>query len=173
MTLARRARLALAVLLLLVPVAGCGDKPAPKSQALPSVTLEPLGDGTAVDLATLRGPLVINIWASWCPPCRKELPIYQRFAKAASGRVDVLGIDFNDPQAQKALQLARDSGVTYPLLADPETTVDGRGPIPVLRGLPALVLVDAQGHVVHLEYVEITSLDQLEQLVTEHLGVDL
>jgi hypothetical protein len=58
--------------------------------------------------------------------------------------------------------------VTYPLLADPEAQV--RVPFRV-RGLPGVVLVDADGTVVHVEYVVIRSYDQLRELVEEHLGV--
>ncbi len=142
--------------------------PAP----LPSVTLQPLSSGKAVDLATLRGPLVINLWATWCTHCRAELPIYQKFAAAYAGRVDVLGIDYQDPASEKAVELAEQSGVGYRLLTDPDAAIAGKGPFPVLRGLPFLALVDAQGQVVHREYVEITSLGQLEDLVAEHLGVN-
>jgi thiol-disulfide isomerase/thioredoxin len=177
MTRAARAALggllALALLLGGCSSGGGDDNPEPDApQTLPQVTLQPLESGDPVDLSTLRGPLVVNVWASWCPPCRDELPVYQRFSERYAGRVDVVGIDFNDVQREQAIALARDSGLTYPLLTDPKTTIDGKGPIPVLRGLPVLILVDEQGHVVDLEYVEITSLSQLEALVSEHLGVD-
>jgi len=115
---------------------------------------------------------VINLWASNCVPCRTELPIYQKFARTHAGQVDVLGIDYRDPQSGAAVELAEQSGVGYRLLTDPDATIAGKGPFPVLRGLPFLALVDAQGQVVHREYVEITSLGQLEDLVAEHLGVN-
>ena len=60
----------------------------------------------------------------------------------------MLGIDYNDTQPEQALELARRRGVTYPLLADPGATSNSR-PVPQLRGLPILVLVDADGKVVH------------------------
>ncbi|MFT3873319.1 MAG: TlpA disulfide reductase family protein [Nocardioides sp.] len=147
------------------------SKPQSLPAPLPSVTLQPLSSGKAVDLATLRGPLVINLWASNCVPCRTELPIYQKFARTHAGQVDVLGIDYRDPQSGAAVELAEQSGVGYRLLTDPDAAIAGKGPFPVLRGLPFLALVDAQGQVVHREYVEITSLGQLEDLVAEHLGV--
>ena len=154
-----------AVLLL---VSGCSASSVQGKQAasdrLPVVTLQPLGAGKPVDLAALRGPLVINLWASWCAPCRDELPHYQAFAQKYAGKVDVLGIDFQETRPSAARELARKSGVTYPLFEDP----DGK-----LRavGLPKLILVDKDHRVTYQEYVEIKSLPQLEKLVQKHLGV--
>ena len=139
---------------------------------LPALTLPCLGGGPEVDLSSLRGPLVVNLWASWCGPCRREMPLLQRFATAYAGEVGVVGIDYNDPQPMAALELARDSGVTYPLLADPQTDLAGRDPFPNLRGLPYLALVDESGTVVFGAYLEVKSREQLEDLVHEHLGVE-
>ncbi len=153
-------------LVLTVLLAGCSSS-APRAAAekrLPDVTLQSLEGDAKVDLRSLRGPLVVNLWASWCVPCRTELPLYAAFAKKYAGRVDVLGIDFQETRVEAARQLARRSGVTYPLLTDP----DG-----VMRaiGLPKVMLVDADGTIAHEEYVEITSAGQLEALVSRHLGV--
>ena len=139
------------------------SKPAAEKR-LPAVTLKSLDGGKPVDLRDLRGPLVVNLWASWCVPCRTELPLYADFAKKYAGRVDVLGIDFQETRVDAALQLARKSGVTYPLVADPDGSVRA-------IGLPKLMLVDAEGTITHEEYVEITSPAQLEDLVSKHLGV--
>jgi thiol-disulfide isomerase/thioredoxin len=143
----------------------------PVADGLPEVTLPCLGGGPEVDLSSLHGPLVVNLWAGWCGPCRQELPIYQRFHEKYDGRVDVLGIDYNDTQPGAALELVQQTGVTYPLLADPGSLLDGESPLPRIPGLPMLVLVDADGVVVHQEFVVIRRLGQLEGLVEEHLGV--
>lgn len=154
-------------------IADCppGGAAAPVADGLPEVTLPCLGGGPDVDLASLRGPLVVNLWAVYCDPCRDEMPIYERFHQQYAGRVGVLGIDYNDTRPRDALELARDTGVTYPLLADPESLVGGPPPGLVLKGLPMVALVDADGVVVHLEAREITSVGELEELVAEHLGV--
>lgn len=149
-------------------VAGTGD---PVDDGLPEVTLPCLGGGPDVDLAALRGPLVVNLWASWCGPCRTEMPVYQAFAEKYAGRVGVLGIDFNDQRVELAMELVRDTGVTFPLLADPGTELIGKGPYAGRLGLPVLTLVDADGSVVFSQGLPIKSLDQLEDLVEEHLGV--
>jgi len=140
---------------------------------LPNVTLPCLGGGPDVNLASLRGPMVVNLWAVWCTPCRHELPILQRFQEKHGDAVSMLGIDYNDTQPKQALELAEETGVSYPLLADPQAELDYKSPFPSLRGLPFLALVDEDGTVVHQEFVVIESLGQLEQLVEKHLGVAL
>ncbi|MEO5652334.1 MAG: TlpA disulfide reductase family protein, partial [Marmoricola sp.] len=123
----RRSLASTAVLICLVLVlAACSSSSSSGPAAvkrLPEVTLQSLGGGEPVDLRSLRGPLVVNLWASWCVPCRTELPLYAAFAKKYAGRVDVLGIDFQETRVEAALQLARKSGVRYPLLADPDGAV--------------------------------------------------
>jgi cytochrome c biogenesis protein CcmG/thiol:disulfide interchange protein DsbE len=158
-----------ALVVLSALLSGCSDGAEgpgrPKADdRLPDLTLAGFDGAAPVDLSTLRGPLVINLWASWCGPCRAELPKYQAFAKKYAGKVGVLGIDFQETRADRATDLVRDTGVDYPLALDP----DGR-----LRavGLPKVILLDQDGRISYQEYVEIKSLDQLEDLVTEHLGV--
>jgi thiol-disulfide isomerase/thioredoxin len=151
-------------------VPGDGD---PVEGGLPQVTLPCLGGGRDVDLSSLRGPLVVNLWASWCGPCRKEMPILQDFHKAYGDRVQVLGIDYQDVQTEAAMDLVRETGATYPLLADPQSVLSGAAPFPVLRGLPFLALVDADGRVVHQEFTIVESRRQLVELVERHLGIHL
>ena len=165
----RRRAPALVVLAMLLAT-GCSNesaKPTPASpDRLPDVSLPSLTGGAAVELGDLRGPAVVNLWAQWCKPCRRELPIYESFFQRHRDEVSVLGVDWQDTQLDRARRLATDSGVTYPLVVDSEPEIRG-------RFLPKLVLLDADGGIAFEEYVEIKSLDQLEQLVEKHLGVTL
>lgn len=140
---------------------------------LPAVTLPCLGGGPEVDLSRLSGPLVVNLWQSTCAPCREEMPLLQSFHERYGDRVAVLGIDYQDVQPVAALELVRETGVTYPLLADPQSELDGAAPFPRLRGMPFLALVDDDGRVVHQEFVVLRSEQHLRDLVTEHLGLRL
>jgi cytochrome c biogenesis protein CcmG/thiol:disulfide interchange protein DsbE len=155
---------ALVVALLLLSGCSSEKKDTTTGQALPDVTLQPLGGGKAVDLSSLRGPLVINLWASWCGPCREELPQYQSFAKKYAGKVDVLGVDWQETRRDAAVELAHDSGVSYPLVADPKGQLRA-------QALPKIILVDRNGQVAHQEYARITSVKTLEGLVHRYLGV--
>lgn len=144
---------------------------APVEGGLPDVSLPCLGGGRAVHLAGLRGkPMVVNLWASWCGPCRDELPVLQEFYERADGKVRMLGVDFEDTQPGAALELLRRSGVTYPQVADFDKAIDrglGRHPVPMT------VLVKPSGEVVSKLPMQITSADQLADLVEQALGVQV
>lgn len=160
----RRAATLLAAALLL---AGCATSPkraSPEANRLPDITLPALGTGPKTDLGALRGPAVVNVWASWCVPCKRELPIYGDYARKYAGRVDVLGIDFQEPRRDKAQAMVRIAQVGYPVAYDFEGQVRA-------FALPELMFVDANGIIVYREYEEITSVGQLEKLVSDHLGV--
>lgn len=144
-------------------------RPGTSSSELPKTTLPCLGGGKSVDLHRLQGPMVINLFAQWCGPCRGELPYYQRLHRKAQGQVSVLGVDYLDTQPRAALNLAKDTGVTYPLLADPAG--DLREPFRV-RGLPGIVLVDADGKVT-VQFRVFRSYGELRHLVQQQLDVRL
>ena len=151
--------------------AGIGTcRPGTSSGTLPAVTLPCLGGGPDVDLATLRGPMVINLWAQWCGPCRGELPYYQQLHRKGRGKVAVLGVDFADRSPAGALALAERQGVTYPLLADPGGELKQKLGV---RGLPGIVLVDRAGRVRSLQFRVFTSYGELRTLVRRQLGVDV
>lgn len=139
---------------------------------LPDLTLPCLGGGPEIDLATLRGPMILNLWASNCGPCRAEMPALQRFYDRYGDRVGVLGIDYEDQQPAAALELARKAGVRYPLLADPGGQVNAADPIPVIRGIPYFVFLDADGTVSAVPG-GVDSVDELVDLADRHLGTDL
>jgi len=123
-----------------------------------------------VRLAGLRGPMVVNLFAQWCGPCRSELPYYQELHAKGRGTVKVLGIDYLDTQPAKALQLVDQTGVTYPLVADPSGAL--RRDLRV-HGLPGIVLLDRNGRVVDLEYRVFRSYGELRGLVADKLHVRL
>lgn len=160
------ARTVLVLSAIAVLLAGCGFLGNNQPDRLPDVSLDSLTGGDPVDLGELRGPVVVNLWAQWCKPCRRELPIYEQFYRQHAHEVPVIGVDWQDVLTDRARAMAHDSGVTYPLVVDREPEIHA-------TGLPRLVLLDGSGRIAYAEYVEITSLGQLERLVERHLGVTL
>ena len=96
-------------------------------------------------LAGLRGtPVVVNVWASWCAPCRAEMPLLERAAQSYEGRAVVLGVDSrDDPGAARAF--LDDVGVTYPNVWDRTGAI--RRALG-LRGFPTTYFFDREGTLV-------------------------
>jgi thiol-disulfide isomerase/thioredoxin len=147
--------------------AGGGGDPA-VGRTLPTLALPCAAGGADVDLAGLRGPAVVNLWASWCPPCRRELPVLQRFAERERGRVHVVGVVSNDDRSA-AGALAEEFGLTFPHLYDRE----GRLMRALARpGLPVTVFVDGSGRVRHVYAADALDQPTLDGLARRHLGLE-
>jgi thiol-disulfide isomerase/thioredoxin len=102
------------------------------------------GGGKAFDaqLRALRGhPVVVNMWASWCEPCRFELPFLQREAVARGATVAFLGINVNDAR-DAARKRAAEFPMPYPSFEDPRSKLFDRFKA---LGLPATAFYDARG----------------------------
>lgn len=146
----------------------------PVEGGLPELTLPCLGGGPDVELSSLRGPLVINLWQANCEPCREEMPALEEFHQRYGDRVPVLGIDFNDVHPDSALALAEETGATYPSIADPGGELMAEDAFAVARrGLPAFVFVDAEGRVVAQDSGGVASVVEIRAKVAEHLGIAL
>jgi thiol-disulfide isomerase/thioredoxin len=140
------------------------------TDALPSVVLPCLGGGTAVRLSSLLDrPTLINVWASWCAPCRKELPLLERAHREFGDRVRFLGIDAGDPDASVAIALLDELGVTFPQVTD--TAMRTRGTLGYGGGLPLTIFVDAQGRMIGTERLPFRSYSAVGAALQKHLGV--
>jgi thiol-disulfide isomerase/thioredoxin len=136
---------------------------------MPSVTVPCLGGGRAVDLAGLRGPMIVNFWASWCGSCRDEMPALAAYARSQSA-VKVVGVDFLDSQPGAALGLAKRSHVAYPLVADPKGALDRAHPLPHISAMPMTVFLDAKGAIAHVEYAAYTSEADVAAAAEKYVG---
>lgn len=104
-----------------VSLATSGTPQAPPSYpAAAGFTVPALGQtGHQVSLSQYAGkPVIVNFWASWCPPCQQETPLLASWYKQQRGHVVLLGLDENDTSAD-ALKFAHAKGVTYPIGFDP------------------------------------------------------
>lgn len=149
-------------------------RPAPAKPAveggLPDLTFDCLGGGGQASLTGLAQgrPVVINIWAQWCGPCRHEAPVLSAVSRQAVGKVDFWGIDLTDPRPDLAIEFAKQAGWDYPQLADPEGLIKTEAPAP-----PTTLFVAADGRVVSRHFGVLTTEKQLKELIGKHLGVTL
>ena len=123
-------------------------------------------DGRIDSLARHRGHVVLlNLWATWCTPCREEMPALERFARENAGKVVVLGVDQGE-SASAAAAYAKERGVTFPILVD-EQQQYGRTYAAI--GLPTSVIVDRSGHVVQGVDGQMT-IEQMRSAVARAFG---
>lgn len=122
-----------------------GRPPAPRAGfAAPDFEL-PAADGQAVRLSDLRGqPVLLNFWASWCPPCQAEMPAMQQVHLAYADRgyvVLAVNTTYQDAESD-ALAFVRDRGLTFPILFDRDGSA---ARLYEVRAMPTSFFIDAQG----------------------------
>jgi cytochrome c biogenesis protein CcmG/thiol:disulfide interchange protein DsbE len=150
--------------LALVAFRPSGDDPAPAGAA-PAIDTVDL-DGRRVRLADHRGtPVLVNFWASWCVPCRREFPLLK---EAQGGGVDVLGVVFDDT-VDAARSFMREQGATWPALQDPGGRIAAAYGVGFRPGLPVTVAIDRDGVLAERHVGELRRAD-LDRLVRAASG---
>jgi thiol-disulfide isomerase/thioredoxin len=156
--------LAVSSLMLATTVAtAAGDPPAP------TFTL-PARGGTTVDLSQFKGQVVmINFWASWCGPCRQEMPLLESmYKKYKPLGFTLLGVNV-EPEQKDAESFLRQTPVSFPVLFDAKSKVSG---LYNVQGMPTTIFIDRKGNVrmIHQSYKpgdENVYLDQIRTLIRE------
>ena len=105
-------------------------------------------DGSRVRLSDFRGkPLIVNFLATWCPPCRAEMPSIQRAWEQLKGEgIGVIAINVGE-DADTIRQFIAQSPVTFPMPMDPDSQVVQAWPV---RGLPTTFVVDSEGRLAYV-----------------------
>ena len=135
-------------------------------QQAPSFTVAQLGGGSSA-LDAYRGRVVVmNLWASWCPPCRAEMPDLQRLYNAYRSRdVVVLGVDQGE-SGSRAAAFAQSLGIHYPILIDQQQQY---GRVYAALGMPTTIIVNRDGVVVH-GFDGALSYDQMVAAISPLIG---
>lgn len=172
----RRAAAAIAVAAALVLLGtGCGRDPVPQvgvtriapedREPAPPIA-GPTLDGGSLDLADLAGGIVVlNNWASWCAPCRAEVPILVDAARAQGDAVAFVGLNVSD-EPKAAAQFVAETGMDYPSIADPQGELLATIPGVPARSLPSTVVLDPQGRIAARVIGEVTASD-LDAILAE------
>lgn len=142
-------------------------RPASGSK-LHGIALPCVGTNRSIPLGTRTGrPTVLALWGVWCGPCHAELPAVQRFATAATGKVDVVGVDLLEPSQNSSLEYLTDKHLHFANLFDAQAEVLHRIGLP---GPPATILLRADGSVAAVHTGAVTDAI-LRELARQHVGV--
>lgn len=156
----RIAGLVAAVALML---AACGGE---SGETLPDVDINGLTSGESSQLSDIEGPAVINLWATWCAPCRAEIPDFEEVHQARSDEVRFVGINVGeDPSV--AVGFIDEVGASYDQFADLDGEVSTE-----LRAtsMPVTVVIDENG-VITTRHLGPLDQDGLNEAIDEALGV--
>jgi cytochrome c biogenesis protein CcmG/thiol:disulfide interchange protein DsbE len=175
---------AVVVMLAAAPLlAACAPSstPPPTSQAQSAAAPGVARDAVRVRLAGFAGgpgfslpddlggrPLVLNVWASWCGPCRTEMPAFQQVYLQAKDTVGFLGLDHLDVEAA-ARRFVAQTGVTYRLAADPKGEAGAKLGV---AGLPTTLFIAADG-TLRGRHVGAMTATQLRGAIATYLGVQV
>ena len=126
---------------LLLGACGGSDDAA---ERLPDIEVQTLRDGEAFRLDQLEGPAVVNLWATWCAPCKRELPEFEAVHRSVASEVTFVGVNIGD-DGDKAADYLDDLGITY----DQDLDVDSELTAALKTAtLPMTLIIDADDKIV-------------------------
>ena len=168
----------LSALLALATLTGCSlTEPIPvkgevvsctdiKTSANDGVVLDCLDGSEGVAVESIVGPALINVWGTWCAPCRQELPHLAHYL-GTKNPVQVIGIAVEEKNTASVKKFVETHGMTWPILYDAHGSTRSQFGM----GVPVTWFVDASGTVVHKKYGPFKSVEEIQLSVIKYLGV--
>ena len=133
----------------------------------------PCLDGSSeINYHSIKGPIVINVWASWCTGCKEEMPYFvDLYANPVfkSGEIKLLGIDVDEKNADSGPNFIKSHGMSWPHLED----TDSRSKFVFGPGVPVTYFLDKSGEVIHKHIGAYRSKSQLYEAVEKYFEVKL
>lgn len=138
----------------------------PSGDVLPDVDIERFDGGGTISLADIEGPAIVNLWATWCAPCRREIPDFEAVHQARGDEVRFVGINIGE-DSDRAAEFLSEIGATYEQFLDSEGLV-----VTELRTstMPVTVVLDANGFITKRHLGPLDQ-DGLNEAIDEALGL--
>ena len=121
-------------------------------------------EGVAVD--SIVGPALINVWGTWCAPCRQEIPHFAHYI-AKKNSVQVIGVAVEEKSPSEVKKFVETHGMTWPILYDSKGSTRGKFGM----GVPVTWFINDSGKVIHKKYGPFNSVEEIELDVIKYLGV--
>ena len=121
-----------------------------------------LDGGKGASLNLLRGPMIVNVWGSWCGPCKEEIPIFRSFYEKVGGKLQLIGVDVEEASINDGRDFVLKNGITWPNLFDS----DGRSRAYFGMGVPVTWFIASNGRV---QYKKIGAIKNETELIAAGL----
>ena len=159
------------------PTLALGDIPSCDQIDTSKVTkktlqMQCLDGSSTVNFHSIKGPIIVNVWASWCEGCKEEMPYFvDLYANPVfkSGEIKLLGIDVDEKNADSGPNFIKSYGISWPHLED----TDGRSKLVFGPGVPVTYFLDKSGEVIHKHIGAYRSKSQLYEVVEKYFEVKL
>lgn len=133
------------------------------------ITLECVDGSPGAIIESLRGPMILNVWGSWCTACLDEMPEFVSFYSKAKGMVQLVGVAVEEASAANSQRFIKENGMTWPNYYDRDSKTRGYFGM----GVPVTLFIDASGATVFKKIGVIKSVDELAELTEKYLGVKI
>lgn len=133
------------------------------------IELDCLGDGPGATLGALKGPMIVNVWGSWCGPCKEEIPLLRTFYEKAKEKVALVGVDVEEASTEDGQKFVEENGITWPNLYDS----DGRSREYFGMGVPVTWFIASDGSVAGKKIGAFKDEAELITLTQKYLGIQL
>lgn len=131
------------------------------------VLAECLDSSPGLNVAAIKGPAVINVWGSWCDPCKEELPFFAEFFQTKDLQIQLIGVDVEEKRIEDGRMFARTHGIMWPNLYD----ADGATRKYFGMGVPVTWFIDGDGKVLYKKIGPIKSTEELRSLTFKYFGL--
>jgi thiol-disulfide isomerase/thioredoxin len=132
-----------------------------------NVTLECLDSSPGVNIKAIKGPAIVNVWGSWCEPCKEELPYFSEFFQTMDPQIQLIGIDVEEKRIEDGRMFARTHGIMWPNLYDSEgVTREHFG-----MGVPVTWFIDGDGKVLYKKIGPFKSTEELRVMTFKYFGL--
>ena len=133
------------------------------------IDLECVDGSTGAIIESLRGPMILNVWGSWCTTCLDEMPEFVSFYSKAKGKVQLVGVAVEEASPANSQRFIEENGMTWPNYYDRDNKTRGYFGM----GVPVTWFIDASGNAAYKKIGVIKSASELVALTEKYLGVKI
>ena len=145
------------------------DSVSTDSSTTKGISVECVDGSPGAILESLRGPLIINVWGSWCTTCLAEMPELVSFYSKAKGKVQLVGVAVEEANPEDSRKFIEEHGMTWPNFYDRENVTRSFFGM----GVPVTWFIDETGAVTYKKIGIIKSVEELNTLTAKYLGVKI